>query len=77
MNFVRKQLYLYALRKDEDMTINNIKKFIHQYKKSIIKATLLMEFIKVRKIQNKARSIDPEKKLPIDILYLIIEQSGF
>ena len=48
-----------------------------KYKRSIIKATLLIEFIKVRRIQAISRAIDPNKKLPVDILYKIIDYSGF
>ena len=59
------------------MTIASVRKFMKKYKRSIIKATLLIEFIKVRRIQAISRAIDPNKKLPVDILYKIIEQGGF
>lgn len=77
MNFVRKQLYLHALNRNEDMTINSVKKFLRKYKKSIIKATLLFEYIKVKRIQNISKIIDPNKELPVEIIFQIIELSGF
>lgn len=72
MNFVRNKLYLHALKRDEYMTINSVKKFILKYNKHLIKATLLMEFIRVRRIQQISNIIDPGKKLPVDILKIII-----
>ena len=77
MSFVRKQLYLHALQCDTLMTINSVKKFMLKYKRSIIKATLLIEFIKVRRIQEFSKTIDQNTKLPVVIQYEILELAGF
>ena len=69
---VRHQLYLHALRQQDYMTINSVKKFILKYNQRLIKATLLIEFCKVRRIQQISKIIDPNKELPVDILKIII-----
>lgn len=78
MDFIRKQLYLYALQhRDIKMSIPHVKQFILKYKKFILHSTLLMEFLKVCRIKNLSNIIDPDHKLPVDIMYLIIKQTGF
>ena len=77
MNFIREKLYLKAVHTNKKMTIKRVKRFILKYKKSVIHATLLMEYIKVNRIQTLAKVIDPKKKLPADIVFLIIKKTGF
>jgi len=68
---MRYQLYTHALNQTEQMTINDVKKFYIKKRGRVITATLLIEYMRVTKIYNLKQSLDPQNKLPADVLKII------
>jgi hypothetical protein len=68
----RPKLYRYAIELDRDIEIIDVKKFFKKHKCRVVCATLFSEYMKASKVQWETNAIDPNKKIPTDILYKII-----
>ena len=69
---IRKKMYYHFLKYPDKFTINNVCCFILQYRKTIVKATLYSEYLKISKLLNKRKIFIKKTILPSDVISKIL-----
>ena len=79
VNVIRPKLFKHALTLGRDLTLVETRDFLLNHRKSISRATLFTEWLKVCKYRARVNAVKNQKtlpELPTELVLIIFEQCG-